>query len=374
MLVGEKELAVRLTGYDWSFPQSSIEAQHSIHPYPAKFIPEIPRTLIKEIGIPKGCILVDPFCGSGTTLVEARAAGLDAIGVDSNPIACLISKVKTTPLPRGFKESSEKVVIHAKAVLPQKPRTNIPNVDHWFKKEVQVGLDALSIAITAVAPGPLKDALLLALSSIIVRVSNQDSDTRYAAVEKKVTLADVFRNFQLASDRISLALAGNQHAGSVRVVCSDSTKMQYVGAKRIGLVITSPPYPNAYEYWLYHKYRMYWLGFDPRAVKATEIGARAHFFKKNHHTGDDFRRQMSAVLKPLIVSSHKSAHFCFVIGRSVIHGEVIDNSQIIIDEARALGLTQVATLSRQILRNRKSFNLSHANIKQESVLIFGGAR
>ena len=43
--------------------------------------------------------------------------------------------------------------------------------------------------------------------------------------------------------------------------------------RRVGLVITSPPYPNAYEYWLYHKYRMYWLGLDPIAVKKQEIGA-----------------------------------------------------------------------------------------------------
>ena len=65
----------------------------------------------------------------------------------------------------------------------------------------------------------------------------------------------------------------------------------------VGLVVTSPPYPNAYEYWLYHKYRMWWLGFDPLAVKASEIGARAHFFKgSNSHTADDFKRQMTDIM------------------------------------------------------------------------------
>ena len=43
--------------------------------------------------------------------------------------------------------------------------------------------------------------------------------------------------------------------------------------------MTSPPYPNAYEYWLYHKYRMYWLGMDPIAVRQQEIGARPHYFR-----------------------------------------------------------------------------------------------
>ena len=50
---------------------------------------------------------------------------------------------------------------------------------------------------------------------------------------------------------------------------------------KFGLVITSPPYPNAYEYWLYHKYRMYWLGEDPLAVRRAEIGARPHYFRRN---------------------------------------------------------------------------------------------
>jgi site-specific DNA-methyltransferase (cytosine-N4-specific) len=68
-------------------------------------------------------------------------------------------------------------------------------------------------------------------------------------------------------------------------------------AANVGLVITSPPYPNAYEYWLYHKYRMWWLGFDPLAVKEKEIGARAHFFKKNHHTAELFVEQMRTTFK-----------------------------------------------------------------------------
>ena len=57
---------------------------------------------------------------------------------------------------------------------------------------------------------------------------------------------------------------------------------------RTGMEITSPPYPNAYEYWLYHKYRMCWFGFDLLSVKAREIGARAYFFRRNQHTEDDF--------------------------------------------------------------------------------------
>ena len=60
-----------------------------------------------------------------------------------------------------------------------------------------------------------------------------------------------------------------------------------VGDEGFGRLVTSPPYPNAYEYWLYHKYRMYWLGFDPIPIRENEIGARPHYFKTNHQDETD---------------------------------------------------------------------------------------
>ena len=133
------------------------------------------------------------------------------------------------------------------------------------------------------------------------------------------------------------------------------------------MVITSPPYPNAYEYWLYHKYRMYWLGFDPLAVKSREIGARAHFFKHNHHTKDDFARQMNQTFGLIRTVLTPGGYACFVIGRSRIHGRIVDNARIV--EEAAAGFDRVFSTERVLSASRKSFNLSHANIKTETVLI-----
>jgi adenine-specific DNA methylase len=74
---------------------------HLLHPYPAKLIPEIPHLFLRSglIGnTKKRARIADPFCGSGTVLLEAALAGYDAIGADSNPLARLISRVKTRPL------------------------------------------------------------------------------------------------------------------------------------------------------------------------------------------------------------------------------------------------------------------------------------
>src|SRR5690606_35409315 len=130
--------------------------------------------------------------------------------------------------------------------------------------------------------------------------------------------------------------------------------------KKVGLIITSPPYPNAYEYWLYHKYRMWWLGYDPINVKEHEIGARAHYFKKNHQTADDFAIQMELLFKHLWELTAKDAFICFVIGHSKIHGEIIENEKLIENVGKKTGLNHITTIERIIRPGRKSFNLSHA--------------
>ena len=85
----------RLKAVDWDFTDASQDSLASIHPYPARFIPDIPRELISGLGCDKGAVILDPFCGSGTTLLEAQRAGFESVGIDLNPIACLISSIVT---------------------------------------------------------------------------------------------------------------------------------------------------------------------------------------------------------------------------------------------------------------------------------------
>jgi site-specific DNA-methyltransferase (cytosine-N4-specific) len=367
-----RDICERLIEVDWSFTKRSRAPEiEGIHPYPAKFIGDIPRTLISELPVPAGSLVLDPFCGSGTTLVEAQRAGLACIGVDLNPIACLITRVKTSPLPLGFESVTTEAIQEAQRIssieIPE-----IPNVDHWFKPEVRDAVGALAQVIGEDRYRLWHDQLRLALSSIIVRVSNQDSDTRYAAVSNKVTRDDVFSLFGRACIRLQESLSARTwRLPNARVIETDTLKLAAndVGAN-VGLVITSPPYPNAYEYWLYHKYRMWWLGFDPIAVKNQEIGARAHFFKKDRHTAELFADQMYSTFDLLNRVVISDGFACFVIGRSKIHGEEVDNSAFVERAALSNGFASVARIERAISSSRKSFNLSHANIKTETLLVF----
>jgi site-specific DNA-methyltransferase (cytosine-N4-specific) len=155
------------------------------------------------------------------------------------------------------------------------------------------------------------------------------------------------------------------------VICSDILKISAQDIRHpIGLVVTSPPYPNAYEYWLYHKYRMFWLGYDPIKVKQQEIGARAHYFKKNYPTEEDFLGQMEHVFKLIWSTLVKDGHACIVIGRSKIHGKIVDNAKLLAELAKKIGFEEITNIPRTIASSRKTFNLYHANIHTENLLIF----
>lgn len=367
----EEELAAgRLASTDWDFRVRVVEHEvESVHPYPAKFIADLPAAFLDALPVPPGTILMDPFCGSGTTLAEGQRRGLRTLGVDLNPIACLIARVKTAPLSSTAMTSAAAAVNGMRAGMAADV-PDIPNLAHWFKKPVQVALTRLLGLIDAAPPGD-RDFLRLAASSIIVRVSNQESDTRYAAIDKPVGAADVAGLFERACEKLHEALlARNYRNSSCEVVEGDLLSFDTSAYRgKVGIFITSPPYPNAYEYWLYHKYRMWWLGHDPLAVKEKEIGARAHFFRKNRHTADTFVHQMQAAFQKFEQLAAPGAWMCFVVGRSIIHGETVDNGRIVEEVGRENGFGLVYRGSRNVLSTRKSFNLSHANIKRETVIV-----
>lgn len=367
----EETLVVdNLIDFDWNLNDSKSSTLHSIHPYPAKFIPELPREILRQLDIPENSIVFDPFCGSGVTLAEAQKLGISSVGVDLNPIACLISRVKTSQFDFDISSHAKKIIAQCQTNLGAVNIPTIKNIDHWFKKGIQRKVSILINKINQVTHPELRDALNFCLSANLVRLSNQDSDTRYAAVEKNVKGEDVFSLFIKTAEKLDKAKNAQEINETSTVINKNSLLLKSTDLqKKIGLTITSPPYPNAYEYWLYHKYRMWWLGYDAEKVKIDEIGARPHYFKKNPQTADDFINQMETLFEFLYTNSEKGAYSVFIIGRSKIHGEIINNESIIENAGVKSGFNHIATLKRTVKPSRKSFNLSHARIKEEFIVI-----
>lgn len=377
----------RLKSVDWDFVNAKTSyLTHHLHPYPAKFIPQIPNALIQELST-VGETVLDIFCGSGTSLVESLLLKRHAIGIDANPLACLVSKAKTTRLNTREAEAliqvmeraarfAEQSIDPASCLFPQAqflPTKSPPDDDaikFWFEPSVVEELTEIRSWCHALPTQRARTVALAAFSAIIVTVSKQDSDTRYVRREKRIRPGDAFRRFGRSLSEGIRACTELADLVEPRFRCkvthSDVLKGPNVGP--VDLVVCSPPYPNAYSYHLYHMTRMIWLGYDHQSFKQREIGSHRKYSSKKADVST-FRDEMSTVFAWLQRHLRRGRHACFVVGDSILQGKRIDNAAILSEAAAAKGFVEVARIERQLQDGKKSFNPSIGKIKREKILI-----
>jgi len=385
------EGVAKLTEIDWDFVDAKTGyLTHSIHPYPAKFIPQIPNTLIQELSS-VGDTILDPFCGSGTSLVEALRLGRHAVGVDANPLACLISLAKTTPIAGVEAEAlyelagetarlARQVSVGALPLFPDMPLLSTAadlqersGIDDWFDQHVIEELSFIKRRCLALAPARVRRLALAAFSSIIVAVSRQDSETRYVRREKNIKPGDTLEHFSRAlTQAVQSVLELSDELSpqfTVRVHQADVLQRPDVG--RVELVVGSPPYPNAFSYHLYHRTRMLWLDMDQPAFKQQEIGSHRKYSAKgpNAATPDTFRAELGTLLSWVSLHLRPGRHACIVIGDSVVKGKTVKNDDLLADAARSSGFKVESNITRRLQDTKKYFNPAIGRIKNEHIVI-----
>lgn len=302
---------------------------HSIHPYPAKFVPQIPREIIAKLTLPGEWIL-DPFCGSGTSLVEGNLLGRHAVGTDVNPLSCKIARAKSTPLSQEQIASIDELLFllisKGHQALPDAQLPCFQNIDKWFSPIVQVELAGLLALLRAHAQDSVAlNFLEVAFSAIIVKASNQESDTRYKAIEKAHPVGAVAKMYiKKLSESLEKArlYAARALPNFTEVHQLDSTNERTSYESRFSLAVTSPPYMNSYDYYLYHKHRMNWLGLDVGGTQEKEFGSR----NKHNDRGlgldvynDSISRSIALTRTQLV----NGGFYCVVVGDSIWRGELI---------------------------------------------------
>lgn len=268
-------------------------ATHGIHRYPSKFIPQIPRLCLERYSRP-GDRVLDPFMGSGTTLLETVLLSREAIGLDVHPLARLIAKVKLTPLDPGTvaREAARlKPAIAADRAANAAWIPEIPNRDHWFRPRVLRDLATIKKHVSALPPGPLRDFFSVCFSSVIRRVSNSDDDSLIPEVtsfqqrleaQGKASPAPIptFQAAVLARiadlEEYAAALRSRplpRHPPEWDIFDGDARSLP-IRAGAIDLAITSPPYASAVHYASVHKLELYWLDLvaDHRELERRLVG------------------------------------------------------------------------------------------------------
>lgn len=351
-------------------------ATHGLHPYPAKFIPHIPREVIKAYSA-YGDTVWDPMCGSGTTVVEAALAGRPAIGGDLNPIAVLVSRAKTTVL--GASAHAELLALIAglerAARRSESLRSELPNFhnrDHWFDSQVAQEL-AYGLQEICLLEEPTAEMLArCAFSAIIVPVSNQESETRWTARRQRVVAGQtLLRLAAKISDGIRRVFEFEELADADTRIVEEDARNSSVADESVNLVVTSPPYANSHDYYLYNKLRMFWLGYDVRAVQDAEIGSRNQHSDRGQGV-DAYLDPMTDVLGEMHRALVSGGRAVIVVADAVIRNQLFSMDELLIERARAVGLDCDRKFSFDHRRFNAAFQRGFGTSKKKSthVLVF----
>ncbi|KUK31754.1 MAG: DNA methyltransferase C1 [Thermoanaerobacterales bacterium 50_218] len=355
---------------DWDFKNFNTQyLSHKFHPYPARFIPQIPLTFIK-LFTEEGDTVLDPFCGCGTTLVEALLNSRNAVGNDLNPLAVLISKVKTTLIPEEKLHYLHRKLQERKKGDPDSAKIarvlkNLPNrkISKIFDETTIEKLELLRevlLELRIEGENELCDLGSVALSATV-----------WSLVENRST-GDVEEQFlkklRLMESELKKMAALIKHPPRVEVLNDDARKLA-VASGSVDLIVTSPPYVNAFDYYRSHMYNMIWLDMDFGAFKKQEIGGHSQFVNNRFRL---LSRYLGDMLRALIEMNRvlKKGHLCvIVIGNSSLEYEAIESHKFFAAMAACTGFKNLKTIPRSIDKTRKYTSSEIGKIEDEYLIL-----
>jgi hypothetical protein len=387
-------------------------ATHLIHAYPAKLLANIPLFFANCSQLSKpGDLILDPFCGTGTVLLEAMLAGRRAAGADANPLARLISEVKLRPLKHDQLERAVEAAVNEARQASPTTFSPVVDVERWYSRKTILALGKLLTAVNATRDPAIRAFLQVSFSSCVKRASFADPRLSVPVRLKPEQLPEGLSAPQVRElfARIALVNAGRlSRLGQMlpapppsAQIADDARHLSRPVDDRAQLIITSPPYTSAQKYIRASTLSLGWLGLAPghqlRSLERKNIG-REHFSKNEYrqpptsivpaaqvaidriwernplraHIAATYLEEMQAALIAAVGCLKPGGDFVLVIGDNTICGEAFSTGQYISALLEAIGLTKQLELvdhirSRGLMTKR---NKTAGLINQEHIHIY----
>jgi len=403
----------QLEGFDWTQKGHAFgEVTHSIHKYPAKLIPQIPGLFISKF-CETGDTVLDPYCGSGTTLLEAKRRGINSIGFDLNPLALFISRMKTKSIKitevkaeiNRFKRSDFSIPEKQKYILdlPKKeagkyfpPRT-VLQINHFL--HLIDGFDATNDTILI---------LRLALSDILRYVSftrmgdfkiymipkeERDNFEQDAKSEFLDRIEDIFEQLS-ALRRETFRKVPDSYATVIEYDSSSNNPLpeDLDGIDKVKLVVTSPPYGDsrttvAYgEFsWFSNRILQFYskvkqgtmdkelMGGRKITTRVRNLGELPKVLKKIHRKRKmevksffhEYQKSMNKVAEIL----QPGGICCYVVANRNVDGQVIPMDEFTRLYFEDCGLVHVGTYTRDITRKRLARRNNKTDLMNKEIIV-----
>ena len=386
-------------GHDLNF--NGVETQHathSIHPYVAAINPPLAASLISHY-VPKGEVVLDPFCGGGGVLVETILQDRRAIGCDINPLAVLMSQAKTTHLPSsrtlhiymGIAEEAEKLARRVSV-------DDVPEVVRfWYRDDSLAPLKALQTVVCRI-----EDEALRRLFQTVLSATARDVMLTYRGEIRlrKMQGADLerfhpnvfaaFKKRALSAIKSVAELPAGSRADVFTMDCRKLTKRQSCHT-----VITSPPYgddKNGVGYFQFSRNMLFWIGVsleEQKRQREAFLGCGVDANDKRVPT-ETLKQTLEVIRERKMAHYREAANFYFdyldglkriasvaherviiVIGDRVLSRTRINNGHITTDFMRELGWGLEHYYTRQLLKKRiANLGGDGGGISLEHIMVF----
>lgn len=347
-----------------------------IHPFPARMAPEIALEVFGTL--PNGSRVLDPMCGSGTVIRQAVECGFDAVGLDIDPLAVIMTRAWTsrTP-PYRLLHDAQQIVARARAVSateaePSWDAATAKYAEFWFGERQRLDLSRLAHALKR-SRFRSTDILRVCFSRTVITKDSGASLARDVSHSRPHRVRtenefDVFGGFIQAARRVADRLHPESIRGNALVKQGDArTQQREIG--EFDVVVTSPPYLNAIDYMRGHRLSLIWFGHqlsELTEIRSAGVGAERASAESPFdlteflapapsnpgatHVGwvRRYASDMTDVVQSIDKALRPGGRLVLVVGNSTIRGTAVDNAGIVDRCAQGCGLEQVARWERAI--------------------------